>query len=330
MSKGRRSRGAVKDQRWLPFVPEDLAGLGLKGCDRAPRCSKGREASFRDVLRRPGPVAWTYPHVQHHGTNDYTGVYLDVDRSAGDLVEAVDGGAVPQPSVMVTRAESGHSHCAWLLAAPVHRHPEAGARPLKLFARTAEYFADAVGADPDYTSVLFRNGTVHVEREGWIVLYGGPPGGWTLYELADWIPESWRRPRQPLTAEGRNCALFTALCRFAGSRAGRTADLSIEAARLNRGYGVPLPDREVHHVVASVSRYRARWEAGGWHRPAWLARQAARRKRGVAAQRAAWAALAARAASMRSEGVPVDEIARAVGRSRRTVYEWLARRKKCG
>ncbi len=46
-----------------------------------------------------------------------------------------------------------------------------------LFARTAEYFADALGADPGYTSVLFRNGPVHMEREGWVATYGGPPGG---------------------------------------------------------------------------------------------------------------------------------------------------------
>ena len=102
-----------------------------------------------------------------------------------------------------------------------------------LFARTAEYFADALGADPGYTSVLFRNGPVHMEREGWVATYGGPPGGWTLYELADWIPEGWRRPQPAATAEGRNCSLFISLCRFAGTSAGRTADLAQEAARLN-------------------------------------------------------------------------------------------------
>lgn len=112
-------------------------------------------------------------------------MYLDLDRPAWGLAEAVDEGSVPHPWVLVTRAENGHSHCAWLLAEPVHRHPKARTKPLNLFARTAEYFADALGADPGCTSVLFRNGPVHVEREGWVVTYGGPPGGWTLYELAD-------------------------------------------------------------------------------------------------------------------------------------------------
>ena len=39
---------------------------------------------------------------------------------------------------------------------------EARKKPLQLFARTAEYFADVVGTGPGYTSVLFRNGTAHM------------------------------------------------------------------------------------------------------------------------------------------------------------------------
>ncbi len=273
MAKGRRDRGAVKDQGWLPFVPEDLARLGLGGCNRAPLCSRGRAAGFGDVLRRPGPVAWAnFSHVEHHGRNAYTGVYLDVDRPAREWLGAVDEGAVPHPSLALTRTENGHSHCAWLLAEPVHRHPRARTKPLNLFARTAEYFADVLKSDPGYTSVLFRNGPVHTEREGWVVTYGGPPGGWTLYELADWIPEGWRRPRPPATAEGRNSSLFMSLCRFAGTSAGRTADLAREAARLNGAFAFPLPEREVGHVVKSVEGYRAGWEAEG-HCPAWIARR---------------------------------------------------------
>ena len=199
-------------------------------------------------------------------------------------------------------------------------------RQRQLFARTAEYFVGVLGADPGYTSVLFRNGPVHTERDGWVVTYGGPPGGWTLYELADWIPEDWRRPQSPATAEGRNCSLFMSLCRFAGTSAGRTADLAREAARLNGAFAFPLPEREVGHVVKSVEGYRAGWEPD-WHRPAWIARQAARGKRSLDARRAERAVLAAQAASMRAEGVAVDEIARTVGRSRSTVYEWLAARR---
>ena len=61
-------------------------------------------------------------------------------------------------------------------------------------------------------------------------------GGWTLYELADLGSEGLAEA--PAAADGRwprNCALFSALCQFAGSRAGRTADLALAAARAQLG-----------------------------------------------------------------------------------------------
>ena len=279
-STGKAGRG----QRWLPFVPADLAALGLKDVDARPRCSMGRSAGFLDVKRRPGPVAWgTFLHVGHQGATSFTGIYLDVDRPH---VEALDvfGRTVPHPSVLVVRTSgtsAGHSQVAWLLAAPVHRYPEARRRPLELLARTSEWFAEALESDGGYTGTLFRNGPLHAERAGWVVEYAGPPGGWTLTELADWVPAGWRRPSRSLrTAEGRNCSLFLSLCRFAGGSAGRRADLAGAAARMNARFPAPLSGREVGHVVAHVERYRARWEARGWHRPEWLARQAARGRKG--------------------------------------------------
>ena len=49
---------------------------------------------------------------------------------------------------------------------------------------------------------------------------------------------------------------------------------------MNARFPSPLSGREVAHVVAHVERYRAGWEARGWHRPSWLARQAARGRKG--------------------------------------------------
>ena len=322
------SQGRKREQLWLPFVPAELEQLGLRSVDVAPLCSMGRAEGFRDVARRPGEIAWTrYPHVQHHGTNVYTGVYLDVDRPVADVLAAVDGHRIPPPSLTVTRVENAHSQCGWVLSSPVHRYPSAGTKPLQLLARTAEYFADALGSDPGYTSLLFRNGPIHGARAGWHVEYAGPPGGWTLYELADWIPAGWRRPSRPLTAEGRNCALFVRLCRFAGSRAGRTADLGLEAFRINRTFAVPLGLREIGHIADHVEKYRERWEANGWHRPSWIARQARRGHKGGSqsgrSRRLARAPEIERAVSMQAEGVPVPEIARSLGRHRSTVYRWL-------
>lgn len=330
----KRSTEELRSQHWLPFVPSELEALGLKGVDARPRCSKGRPAGFLDVRRRPGRVAWKdYPHVQHTGTNVYTGVYLDVDRPVADLLAKVDDGTLPAPSVTVTRSRSGHSQCGWILSDPVHRYPTAAPKPVGLFVRTAEYYAQVLEADPGYTSMLFRNGPLHEIRSGWHVEYNGPPGGWSLYELSDWVPYGWRRPRRPLTAEGRNTSVFLSLCRFAGSARGRTADLAVEAARLNGKFQAPLPGREIHHVVKHVERYRAGWEANGWHRPSWIARQAARgRKGGLKGGPASGAARRARIrerdcaiAGAVASGLSYRDVAERFGVAVDTVFRALAR-----
>lgn len=329
-------RGAA--QGWLPFVPADLAALGLKDVDARPRCSMGRAAGFRDVRRRPGPLAWgTFPHVGHNGTRSFNGVYLDVDRPWLEVQDVV-GVQVPAPSVAVVRTEgrsAGHSQLAWLLAAPVHRYPEAGRRPLQLLARASEWFAEALDSDGGYTGTLFRNGPLHARRAGWVVEYGGPPGGWTLTELADWVPARWRRPGRNLrTAEGRNCSLFLSLCRFAGGADGRRADLAGAAARMNARFPSPLPPREVGHVVAHVERYRAEWEARGWHRPSWIARQSNRGRRGGLASGAARRARTAErdremAEAIADGGSSYRVVARRFGVDVGTVFRAVART-ECG
>ena len=41
-----------------------------------------------------------------------------------------------------------------------------------------------------------------------------------------------------------------------------------------------LPISELRAIAKSVERYRSQWEARGWHRPRWIAHQAARGRLG--------------------------------------------------
>ena len=102
-------------------------------------------------------------------------------------------------------------------------------------------------------------------------------------DLAAWIPNGWRVPRVPTTAEGRNCALYRALCKLA--LGGSDDGLLTWARTLNREFSAPLPDAEVRGVWRSVCRYRARWRVQG-HQQAWLFRQAARGRRSGVVRRA--------------------------------------------
>ncbi len=107
------------------------------------------------------------------------------------------------------------------------------------------------------------------------------------------------------------------------------SDLWALAWDANRGFDWPLPPPEVREIVKSTLRRRKEWRGRGWHSDAFRKRQAARGRRGgrrsgkARAEKAARAAQAAR--ELRDGGVIVREIADALGVSRATVYNYLAR-----
>ena len=64
--------------------------------------------------------------------------------------------------------------------------------------------------------------------------------------------------------------------RWAGKRenaetCGPCAAAMIHNAKIDR----PLPESHVRATARSVEKYRARWAARGWHKPAWIAKQVA-------------------------------------------------------
>ena len=75
--------------------------------------------------------------------------------------------------------------------------------------------------------------------------------------LATGVEACGPRPRP----QGRNCALFAALCKLA--LGGSDEGLLTWARTLNREFVAPLADAEVRGVWRSVCRYRARWRAQG-------------------------------------------------------------------
>ena len=83
-----------------------------------------------------------------------------------------------------------------------------------------------------------------------------------------------------VSAPGRNCHLFAALCKLATR--GSDEGLLTWARTLNREFAVTLSDSEVRGIWRSVCRYRARWRVQG-HQQGWLWKQAARGRKGGAA-----------------------------------------------
>ena len=70
-------------------------------------------------------------------------------------------------------------------------------------------------------------------------------------------------PVKPTTEAGRNCALFVALMKWAGSPANIGREVVAVARATNDGLDVPLGDSEVAGIAKSVERYRRSWIAKG-------------------------------------------------------------------
>ena len=154
-------------------------------------------------------------------------------------------------------------HAAWCLKRPVLRGASARAKPLRLFRRCAEYFADALDADRAYNGVLTHNPMAEAHGDEFRTNWGEPRQGYALSELAEVIPFGWRVPAVPRTAIGRNCGMFESLMRWAGSLSNLQFEVLPAALAVNRAVDPPLPYVEVRGIARSVERYRAMWRARG-------------------------------------------------------------------
>ena len=138
---------------------------------------------------------------------------------------------------------NGHAHAAWFLREPVHRYPHARPKPLLKLARFADYLAAATGADPGFTGVTTHNPAIG--RLGFQRWFGEARRGWTLAELAAYIPKGWRRPAKRLTGIGRNCDSFMAALRWAGRSCNRGRSVWEAALAFNRLNKPPLAESEL-------------------------------------------------------------------------------------
>ena len=179
-------------------------------------------------------------------------------------MEALAAHMMPAPSWTVYRASSGGTHAAWCLATPVHRGELARARPLRMLARVSALQAFACNADPDFTGVLTHN-PYRPAQDSSLHTKWGRREPYTLQELAAPIPRYWRAPAPELaaTALGRNCALFDACMKWAGSPSNLGVPVVDVALTLNAETVRPLPVGDVRALARSVERYRRQWRLQG-------------------------------------------------------------------
>ena len=100
-------------------------------------------------------------------------------------------------------------------------------------------------------------------RHGVFLTHWGRKQPYSLGELSEVIPRGWRLPVKPTTEAGRNCALFVALMKWAGSPANIEREVLAVGRATNDGLDVPLGDSEVAGLAKSVEGYRDGWIAKG-------------------------------------------------------------------
>ncbi len=254
----------------LEHVPPKVRVHGLADAHVRPLVSKGkqREDAFLGSFRVDPAVAWTFPSLEYARTgNSQAAIVLDLDGAdaAERLIEALIVGHVPEPNWTVLRTASGGLHVAWTLAHPVHNGDAARVAPIRTLARVSERFAEVLEADAGYSGVLSHNPMSAAQRgTGLRTTWGRREPYDVGGELIGFVPKHWRRPKRSLTAVGRNCELFLAMCRWAGSPHNLGCDVLPVALEANRGwFDVPLDDGEVQGIAWSVERYRRRWIAQG-------------------------------------------------------------------
>ena len=261
-------RSPQPQQLALDFAPAQVRSHGLRDAHTYPQVARRKGASFRV----PASQAWGYPSLELRAGNSWPlmGFDCDVPEKVLDALVSNHWGArsdscpaLPEPNMIVQRRCNSHSHVSYFLAKPVHRGPTAREAPLRLFARISEFYRQALGADPGYNGVLTHNPMRSAHRHGEFLTHWGCNRPYSLSELAEPIPRGWRLPVKPTTEAGRNCALFVALMKWAGSPANIGREVVAVARATNDGLDVPLGDSEVAGLAKSVERYRRSWIAKG-------------------------------------------------------------------
>lgn len=287
-SQHKQSLSDSDEQLSLPLAIEDaprkVRDHGLREAHALPLVSRGRAFGWR-TTRRPTRIAWRYwPEIELRTPGSFPALILDCDSEPEDYLTVAFGSDLVRPPNWIAHTASGHGHVVYTLRHPVLRGEKSRLRPMRLYARIAEYYRAAYDADIGYIGVLTHNPTHTLYRDSTTWWREDP---WTLAELAAVIPKGWRMPAKPTTPEGRNVSLFRLGMRWCGYPRNwgniEGVQMVIEAA--NAALDVPLFAGEVHDIVKSVIKISRRNLASGQTQENFSFIQAARGRRSGAARR---------------------------------------------
>jgi len=238
------------------FAPEIVRRHGLREFHTSPYVSQGKrsDGSWGATYRVSAEAAWQYPEIELRTPTSCPVLVLDCDQGAHNPIAAALAAVLPWPSWVCWRRGTQSCHAAYCLRRPVLTYEGALPVPQAALARIAEYYTRELRADPGYSGVLTHNPVHQQWQTDW-----GYQGGYSLAELAQFIPPGWRlpRPEKCLSIAGRNTGLFRAGMKWCGQPRnwGNFSAVGAYLAALNTTLVQPLPVREVEGITKSVARY---------------------------------------------------------------------------
>lgn len=316
--------------------PEQLTLFEPSRWPRRPYCTNDLSAGLRIRSLRQ---ALEHRYIQANPPHLRVWSIHDCDyEGAGIAWELAE---LPPPSWVAINRENAHAHLVYGLSAPVLvDHLSARDAPMRYLAAIESAMREVLRADAGYSGLITKN----PKHPDW-KLYRGPRLGYELSELAEsleWIGVDIRkhRPNTAKAAEqaglGRNCCLFDRLRHWAyvavrAYRAERKAGqieawnrwmsaCNTRALEYNGDFRYPLDGREVWWVARSVAKWV--WQRDAQAERDFRARQASKGRKGGLAKGLANEDRRASARLMRASGQSYQQIADALGVSRRTVIYW--------
>lgn len=162
-SRSKQTLNDSDEQLFLPLAIEDaprkVRAHGLREAHAFPLVSKGRTADWKST-RRPARIAWKYwPEIELHTPGSFPALVLDCDTEPENYLTVAFGSGLVHSPNWITHTASGHGHVVYTLSHPVLRGEKSWLRPLRFYARIAEYYRAAYDADIGYIGVLTHNST---------------------------------------------------------------------------------------------------------------------------------------------------------------------------
>ena len=195
-------------QLCLPIeaAPAALRDHGYRDAHSWPLVSPDVD-KVRCSFRVAPSVAWDYPRLELRAENTYPVLSFDCDgpESVDRLMAAVVGADLREPNVVTQRRASGNCHAQYMLGTPVHRGDKARLAPLQRLARISEFYQESLLADSAYNGVLALN---PVWSGGEFVTFWLRRAPYEMDELAEVIPNGWRRPTIARSGISKNVDLF--------------------------------------------------------------------------------------------------------------------------